>query len=103
MSTSCSPRPDLHGPIAIVRSTRRSAKPGRQHPTAAPGILAIVCDEAGGEREVTAKPHEVRMAIPPVWETREMNYLLVFIGGGLGSSRRHLINGVSLRCPRTRS
>jgi fluoride exporter len=35
--------------------------------------------------------------LPPVWEKREMNYLLVFIGGGLGSSLRHLINVISLR------
>jgi CrcB protein len=36
-------------------------------------------------------------AIPPVWEKRAMNYLLVFIGGGLGSSLRHLINVGSIR------
>jgi fluoride exporter len=33
----------------------------------------------------------------PVWEKAEMNYLLVFIGGGLGSTLRHIVNVV---CPR---
>ncbi len=32
-----------------------------------------------------------------VWESAQMNYLLVFIGGGLGSSLRHAINMVSAR------
>ncbi len=31
------------------------------------------------------------------WESAKMNYLLVFIGGGLGSSLRHTINMVSTR------
>jgi fluoride exporter len=33
----------------------------------------------------------------PGWVKIKMNYLLVFIGGGLGSSLRHLINVVSTR------
>jgi len=32
-----------------------------------------------------------------VWEAAKMNYLLVFIGGGLGSTLRYLVNVV---CPR---
>jgi CrcB protein len=35
--------------------------------------------------------------IPPGREEAEMNYLLVFIGGGLGSTLRHIVNVV---CPR---
>jgi CrcB protein len=33
----------------------------------------------------------------PVWEKLKMNYLLVFIGGGLGSTLRYLVNVVSGR------
>jgi CrcB protein len=42
-----------------------------------------ICDQEGG-------------SILPGWENA-MNYLLVFIGGGLGSTLRHIVNVV---CPR---
>jgi len=35
--------------------------------------------------------------IPPVREKTKMNYVLVFIGGGLGATLRHFINVVSTR------
>ena len=34
----------------------------------------------------------------PIWENAAMSYLLVFIGGGLGASLRHLINVSCARC-----
>jgi fluoride exporter len=47
-----------------------------------------------GGRKLAAKP-----AVPAVWfwEIAKMNYLLVFIGGGLGSTLRYIVNVV---CPR---
>jgi fluoride exporter len=51
------------------------------------------CD-ACGHRRLAAKPD-----VPVVWfwEVAKMNYLLVFIGGGLGSTLRYIVNVV---CPR---
>ena len=34
----------------------------------------------------------------PIWENAAMSYLLVFVGGGLGASLRHLINVTCARC-----
>ena len=34
----------------------------------------------------------------PIWENAAMSYLLVFVGGGLGSTLRHLINVTCARC-----
>lgn len=50
--------------------------------------------EACGDRKLAAKPD-----VPVVWfwEVAKMNYLLVFIGGGLGSTLRYIVNVV---CPR---
>jgi CrcB protein len=50
-----------------------------------------------GSRGYGKNPGGADGQFPPIWEKREMNYLLVFIGGGLGSSLRHLINVVSIR------
>jgi CrcB protein len=36
-------------------------------------------------------------AMPVIWG-RRMNYLLVFVGGGLGASLRHFINVTCARC-----
>ena len=36
-------------------------------------------------------------SVLPIWEKLWMNYLLVFIGGGLGSMLRHLVNVVTPR------
>src|SRR5437667_11297009 len=30
--------------------------------------------------------------VSPIWENAAMNYLLVFVGGGLGASLRHSVN-----------
>jgi CrcB protein len=47
-----------------------------------------------GDRALAAKP---AMPVLSIWKIAKMNYLLVFIGGGLGSTLRHTVNVV---CPR---
>ncbi len=51
-----------------------------------------------GDRELAAKPAASRV-IPSCRSGTKlwMNYLLVFIGGGLGSALRHLVNVVTPR------
>ena len=36
--------------------------------------------------------------VSAIWENAAMNYLLVFVGGGLGASLRHFINVTCARC-----
>jgi fluoride exporter len=57
-------------------------------------FAALAGAQACGDRRLAAKPD-----VPVVWvlEIAKMNYLLVFIGGGLGSSLRHTVNVVSAR------
>src|SRR5450755_2605385 len=85
MSTSCSRRPDLS----------RWNPEGRQHRVAALSFARTPCrSQACGDHGLAAKPD---VPVVWVWESAKMNYLLVFIGGGLGSSLRHTVNMVSAR------
>jgi CrcB protein len=59
--------------------------------------LALLFCEPCGNRALAAKAVTRGGPALPLWEKLEMNYLLVFIGGGLGSSLRHLINVGSTR------
>jgi fluoride exporter len=62
-----------------------------------PFRLPILLGHPCGDRELAAKPAASRV-IPSCRSGKaEMNYLLVFIGGGLGSTLRHIVNVVSPR------
>src|SRR4051812_36132655 len=100
MSTSCSPKPDLHRLISTICSrplVRLAETQRRSGGIPLPPWHSLCCS---AKLAVIARLRQTRAVdghLPPGWEKREMNYLLVFIGGGLGSSLRHLINVVSLR------
>src|SRR6202048_1369979 len=92
MSTSCSRRPD--GPKGISPGADFGAAafwlppfrlliPSRQCLRAS-RACGKTCGQQGG-------------AALPVWKKLKMNYLLVFVGGGLGSTLRHLVNVITPR------
>jgi fluoride exporter len=56
-------------------------------------LVQLLCN-ACSDRKLAAKPDG---PVVGFWEIATMNYLLVFIGGGLGSSLRHTVNVVSAR------
>jgi CrcB protein len=84
MSTSCSPRLDLIG-----NQSRRGGS--IELP---PFSFALPLCGACGVRMLAAKP---AVPVASFGEIAKMHYLLVFIGGGLGSTLRHLVN---ITCPR---
>src|ERR1700743_1513345 len=85
MSTSCSRRPDpqtWESQRAVASSCRPFACP-----------VSFVWLPCGG-RGLPAKPDMPGVRVMGI---AEMNYVLVFIGCGLGSSLRHTVNVVSAR------
>src|ERR1700680_3351584 len=93
MSTSCSRRPDRSndqfcqatnfGAAAFWLPPFRLLIPSRQRLRAS-RACGKTCGQQGG-------------AVLPVWKKLKMNYLLVFVGGGLGSTLRHIVNVISPR------
>jgi fluoride exporter len=55
-------------------------------------VLPIPCRDRRQQAQAACR------LISPIWENAAMSYLLVFVGGGLGATLRHLINVTCARC-----